>query len=123
MNIIVFVIGLLILLAGVLFVFAPVPLKQLFEKFLDGKWMFWMVIFRIIIGVLFVFAADATKYPQFIFWLGIVVLLSAIVLPLMGKERVVKFVKRWLDQPNSITIVWAVIASLLGLLIIYSADI
>ena len=123
MNIIVFIVGLLIAIIGFLFVFTPRSIKIFLEKFLDKKWMLWAIIFRLVIGISFILAQSETRYPQFILWLGILTLLSAITLPIVGKERVGNLIKWWLNLPTVVTIIWAFIACLFGLLIMYSANI
>ncbi len=123
MNIIIFLVGVIISLMSLLFIFVPSYFKKFFERYLDKGWMLWAVVFRLVIGVLFVLSSKDTRYPHFIFWLGIVTLLSGITLPIIGQERIKKIINWWLDKPTIVQILWALIAFIFGLFIIYSSNI
>lgn len=108
---------------SILFFFNPSYSKTFLEKYLDKDWMVWAVIFRIVIGALFILSSNDTRYPHFIFWLGIVTLLSGITLPIVGKERIKKIINWWLDKAIFVQIIWAFATLIFGLFIIYSANI
>lgn len=122
MNIIVFIFGLLILIAGILLLIAPNYFKNFFKKFLEKDWIFFAVTFRIILGVCFIVASEQTRYPGFFYWFGILILLVAIILPIIDQERLSKFIKMWLDFPNYVTFILTIIGFLLDLFIMYSAN-
>jgi len=123
MNIIIFLVGLIISFVCILIILAPTKLKRIIKNFLDKDWMIFAVIIRIILGAIFILFADQTRYPGFIYWFGIVILLVAIILPIIGKDKINKFIKFWLDFPTYITFIWAIIGFLLGLFIMYTSNI
>lgn len=123
MNIIVFIIGLLISLACILLLIAPNYVKNFFKKFLEKEWMFYAVAIRIVLGICFIIASEQTRYPSFIYWLGIAIFIAAIFLPIVGKDRLNKFIKSWLGYPSFVMIIWAIIGFLLGLFIMYASNI
>lgn len=123
MNIIVFLVGLLISLMSIFFILNPSFYTRFFEKYWDKEWLVWAVIFRLAIGTIFILSSSDTRFPHFVFWLGILTLISGITLPIVGKERVKKIFKRWLDKPKFVQIIWTLSALIFGLFIIYSANI
>lgn len=115
---VVMVVGFLILIIGLAVLVAPSVLKKTLKIFLEKKWLPAASIIRIVIGVLFLFAAPETKAPQFIFVLGIIFILAGIILPFIGAKRIERFAEWWLKSSDLIIRLWAILAIIFGILII-----
>jgi hypothetical protein len=121
MKIIVLFIGIFILVVGIAILISPAALRQLLHKFLEKRWLPYATALRIIVGVIFVFAAPQTKMPQIIWGLGILFILAGIIIPLLGAKRIEGVANWWLGMPDVVLRLWAVLAGILGILIAWAA--
>lgn len=115
---VVMVVGFLILIIGLAVLVVPSVLKKTLKIFLEKKWLPAASIIRIVIGVLFLFAAPETKAPQFIFVLGIIFIFAGIIIPFIGAKRIERFGEWWLKSSDLILRLWAVLVIIFGILII-----
>jgi hypothetical protein len=105
---------------GIATLVSPGTLKQLLYKLLQKKWLAYVTIFRILIGILLAIAAPQTKAPQFIWALGILFILAGVVIPFIGIRRIEWLANWWLERSDMVLRMWAAIATLLGIAIIWA---
>ncbi len=105
---------------GVLGVAAPARLTALLAR--------WRVLtrlpvtlgLRILTGILFLAAALDCRLPELVRLIGVLELLGAALLLVLGAQRLDRFVTWWLERPPSFVRKWCVAASAFGLLIVYA---
>jgi hypothetical protein len=122
MSIVVTTLGLLVFVLGVLGVVRPRALLGL----VDVPWrsragLYLAVALRAVLGILLLAAATSTRFPWTIGALGIVSLAAAVSLPLLGYERLRKFVEWWLARPDAFTRAWSLVACAFGAFLVYAA--
>jgi hypothetical protein len=121
MSIAVAAVGLIIFMLGVLGVARPRTLIGL----VDRPWrsrggLYLAVAIRIALGVLLLAAASSTRFPWTVGALGIVSLAAAVSIPLLGYERLRKFVEWWLVRGDGFVRAWSLVACLFGAFLIYA---
>lgn len=102
MSIIVLALGILVVAGSVVMIVAPGVLKRILAVFLEKNWIKFAGIVRIVIGVLFLFAAADTRFPTYIMVTGVIIILAGLALALMGTARTKAFTGWWLAQPNGV---------------------
>ena len=120
MLLLVRLVGLLILGLGVYFVINPEKMKAYFNFWKKDKRIYWIGGLRILIGILFIKASSFCKWDIFIMILGILVLIKGIMIFVLGKDRVIKIVEKWVTKPEDAIRRLAVIAVTLGVLILFA---
>jgi hypothetical protein len=58
------------------------------------------VAVRLVLGIVFILAAPSCRFPRVVYALGIVALLAALVVLLLGPDRVRSLVQWWSQQPS-----------------------
>ncbi len=120
MSFLVILIGLLIFGIGVGILFSPATLRQILNNFLLKKWLVPATLLRIFIGIIFLIAAPSTRWPIFIHILGIVFILAGVSIPLLGTEKIERLANWWMERSDAILRVWAAIAAVLGIAILWA---
>jgi hypothetical protein len=76
---------------------------------------------RVLVGVIFVLAAAETRFPTFIWVLGIVTILAGLALPIIGAERI-QWMGRWgLRRSDSMVRLWGAVAGAFGAFVAWAA--
>lgn len=115
------VIGLLILALGVLGVARPRMLIGLVGRVWATRvGLVAALAIRAAFGILLIAAATSTRFPWTIAVIGMVSLLAAVSLPLLGYERLRKFVAWWAARPNGFVRAWSLLACVFGAFLIYA---
>ena len=87
MNIIVVIVGWLILLLGLLGIASPHSLVNAVLGMSSAARFYVTVIVRIVVGILFLFAARRCRVAWLVYLFGVIILLSGIVLLFLGAGR------------------------------------
>ena len=86
-SIVVLAIGLIIIVIGLAVLVKPARLKDLLYILLEKDWFRIVAALRVIIGVLFLFAAGGTRSPIFVSVMGILFILAGVLIPILGPAR------------------------------------
>ena len=115
--------GILIFLLCIWGVIAP---KALFKKVLDvwnRPWgIYFAIAIRIALGILFVLAADQTRFPGAIRFLGYLMVIAALLIGVIGRQKTDRFINWWKDKPTAFLRVWLVFGMLFAAFIVYAAN-
>jgi len=104
--VVVFVSQIAVLLIGVTVIvlagwgmFAPEKLMTLVTSAMDKYWgMYVAVIVRLVLGAALIIVAPVSLFPVVFHVLGVIAIVAAIALVLMGRERVRRFIAWWSEQ-------------------------
>lgn len=120
MALLVTLVGVLIVGIGVLIAVAPMRFIHWIASMETTMRFRVAILVRVAIGLLFLLAAQSCRQPAVVRIVGIIILLAAAGLLLLGRERVDSFLNWWLTRPLSLFRVWAVVSLGFGALLIYS---
>jgi len=118
---IVFVVGLICVLEGIVIVIKPGFYRQAVGMFLKGKMAYVSPPLKTAFGVLFLVAATSCAKPAIIIVLGLITCTAGIAMFMMGLAKLKRFLNWWKMRPDWLLRLMGVVAVLLGLLIIYAA--
>lgn len=120
MTLVVALIGLLI---GGVGLFGMAQPKRL-VTWVDSVWKpdrLWLAVaIRLALGVLLIYAAPQCRMPEAVRIFGVITVLAALGLVVLGPERMRVFVHWWTERPPAIIRVWSVGGLLLGAFLIYA---
>ena len=118
---IVFVVGLVCVLEGIVIVIKPGFYRQAIGIFLKGRMVYVSPPLKTAFGVLFLVAATSCARPAIIIALGLITCAAGIAMFMMGFARLKRFLNWWKMRGDWFLRLLGVVAVVLGLLIIYSA--
>ncbi len=121
MVIFVRLIGLLSVIAGIIFIIDTDRMKKVAAFFLEGNRFYFAGVIRILVGILFLMAASQCKFPWVIIILGAVILIAGISIFSMGIEKVKDIVTWIYTKPNLFLRVLCLLSIILGGIILYCA--
>lgn len=122
MRVAVVMLGLFVLALGVLGVARPATLIGFVERpWRSRAGLYAAVLFRAALGVLLLAAASSTRFPWAIGALGVLSLAAAVSLPLLGYERLRKFVDWWMARPQGFVRGWSLTACAFGAFLVWAA--
>ncbi len=115
--------GILIFLLCIWGFIAP---KALFKSVLDvwnRPWgIYFAIAIRIALGILFVLAAEQTRFPETIRFLGYLMVIAALLILVIGRQHTDKFINWWKDRPPTFLRVWLIFGIIFGVFIVYAAN-
>jgi len=120
MSLIVVIMGAFIVLIGVVGFVVPSEMKKTGSALIEKDRFFLVPIFRIVVGVLFLLAAESTKAPIFVTVVGVAMIVAGLAIPLLGKARLKALVAWFLLRGDSYIRVQALIAVALGAALIWA---
>jgi hypothetical protein len=120
MPFIVALIGSLFFAIGFLVLLNPTKFKW-FLTTLTSRRVLAASVFRILIGIIFLFSAPETRAPLFIRVLGLLFILGGLLVPVLGLSRSEAFAAWWVKRSNAALRLWASFAMLLGGAIFWAA--
>ena len=120
MLIIVGSIGFFFLGIGLLVLLTPDKFKW-FLTTLTSKRITSASIFRILIGLIFLYSSPEARSPSFIRVLGFLFILGGILVPVLGLERSKAFATWWVKRSDTVLRLWGLVTMLLGGAIIWAA--
>ena len=122
MRVAVALLGLFVLALGALGAARPATLIAWVERpWRSRKGLYLAVAFRAALGILLLAAASSTRFPWAIGALGVLSLAAAVSLPLLGYERLHRFVAWWMDRPEGFIRGWSLAACLFGAFLAWAA--
>jgi hypothetical protein len=120
MTIFVILVGLALGLAGIFGVVSPGRLARKILLWPARSRFITAVALRLVIGITFILAAPDTRFPTVILVLGIIALVAAFALLLVGPKRVTAMIEWWFRRPAGFTRGWSMLAVLLGAALVYA---
>lgn len=122
MTVAVAVFGLLIFGVGMLGLVQPLALISLVERpWRSHTGLYLAITFRAVLGVLLVAAASETRFPWILRALGVLSLITAVLIPVLGYARLRSFVDWWSARPEGFIRAWCFVACAFGGFLIYAA--
>src|ERR1700719_913828 len=104
---------------GVLAVFFPGRANDLARLFADKSGLWVATAIRAVLGLGLLAAAEDSKAPMLLRILGLIILLVAIAMPLLGLDRHRRMIDWWLARDRKIQIVCGTASFVLGVVLIY----
>lgn len=107
-------------LIGFLGLFTPAKLVGMVAALFDGIAGLWVAVsLRLVIGVLLLLTASASRFPLVFQIIGAISIVSAVVAVFMGQERIKNFTMWFVRKPAGFTRLWSLIAIAFGVFIYY----
>ena len=111
--------SLFIVALGILGLVSPSRLLGLDRFFQTPAGLYLAAGFRMVMGVVLLMAALASRAPDVLRVIGVVFILAGVITVFLGFERFRGFVDWWSAHGSSFARVWAVVALALGLSLVY----
>jgi len=121
MILIVKLVGILMIVAGVVYMIRPFEMTRLSRFFLEGNRFYVGLVFAIVIGVLLLFAAEEASSPIMIRIIGVIGLLKGVLGFVFGREKFSSFVNRVTKLDEKKLRLLAGVSLLFGVIVIYAA--
>lgn len=116
----VWLIGVLTAGWGIAVLFKPVWLRQSIILFNKGKTVYVIAGLKTAMGIIFLIMARDCNFPKVIITLGIFMTIGPLLFCLLPFARIQAYMNWWIAQPFWVYRLWAVLAALLGGLIMYA---
>ena len=104
---------------GVLVIVSPARANDLARLFTDKTGMWVASAIRAVLGLGLFAAASESKAPMVLRTLGLLILIVAILIPILGLDRHRRMKEWWIARPRTMQIVWGVVTFAFGILLIY----
>ncbi len=105
---------------GVLAIFFPGRANDMARLFADKTGLWVATAIRAVLGLGLLAAAEDSKAPMLLRILGLIILIVAILVPILGLDRHRRMIDWWLAMSRTIQIVWGAVAFALGVFLIYA---
>lgn len=115
-----FAIGLLVAAIGMVAVASPDTLFAVVRELITPGGLFIVAAFRIVVGIVFLRVAPASRTPLILGALGAAVLVSGLITPFFGVERAYAMFEWWAGRPGLVMRTWGGLVVLLGAFVAYS---
>ena len=115
--------GAVIALLGLLGVLRPGGLID----FVSGPWqsragLYLAVVLRLAFGTVLLVAASGSRFPLAFQILGAVSITGGVLIPLLGRRRVAKWVDWWAGRSPLVIRAWSLGAAAFGAFLVYAAS-
>lgn len=121
MRIVVMLFGLALLGFGVVGLIRPSTLMQfVVTAWQTSRGLYLAVVLRLVLGVALLVAAPGSRFPQALWFLGVVSLTAAVALPVIGLARFRRFVQWWVARPPGVVRGWCAFALGFGGFLLYA---
>jgi hypothetical protein len=104
---------------GVLVIVSPARSNDLTRLFADKTGLWVATAIRAVLGLGVLAAAADSKSPMLLRILGLIILLVAIAMPLLGLDRHRRMIDWWLARDRKIQIICGAASFVLGVVLIY----
>jgi len=104
---------------GVLVIVSPARANDLTRLFADKTGLWVTTAIRAVLGLGLLAAAGDSKAPMVLRILGLIILIIAIVVPILGLDRHRRMIDWWLARDRKIQIICGAAAFVLGVVLIY----
>ena len=121
MKILIALFGVLICLGGLTILILPEKFKNIMNRWTGQPRFLFAVIIRVVLGAILLSEAANLKFPFAMKIIGAISILAAVVLLLVGQERMDRFIDWWMKQSENVFRVASVLAFALGAFLIYVA--
>ncbi len=113
--------GIMICLVGLAILIFPVQFRNAMNKWTGQPRFLFAVIVRVLFGALLLSEAANLKFPLAMKIIGAISILAAVVLLLIGQERMDRFIDWWMRMTDNVLRVWSIFAFAFGAFLIYVA--
>jgi len=121
MTILIALFGILIAAACIWGIVAPQYMVEKIVEFWNQPAGLWLAIgVRIVVGVLFILGAAETRYPTFFQVFGVLILVAAAAIPIVGKERLTRLIIWFSGMPKAVIRLFLILGLTFGLFIFYA---
>ena len=121
MQIVIQIVGIVIIIAAIMYLLKPGVMKRLMEFFKQGKRIYFAGLIRLVLAVVFLLGARECDITWVIAAFGILFLISGLLIFILGLEKLKSIIDWYQRQSVLLLRVVAVIALAIGAVIIYSA--
>jgi hypothetical protein len=115
------VVGVALAGLGAVSAVVPTQFRRLLQVVKRKRWLNLAMLLRILIGVLMIAASPGARLPRFLLVVGVVTLLSGLLSPLLGHDRLIRMAEWWARRPAGLIRLWGLLALVLGMLVVYAA--
>jgi uncharacterized membrane protein len=105
---------------GVLVIVSPARSNDLTRLFADKTGLWVATGIRAVLGLGLLAAAEDSKAPMLLRILGLIILIVAIAMPLLGLDRHRRMIDWWLARDRKIQIICGAASVVLGVVLIYA---
>jgi uncharacterized protein YjeT (DUF2065 family) len=121
MEVVVKIIGIIIVALAIVYLLKPDTMKQVMEFFTKGKRVYLAGLIRLVLAVVFLLTARKCDITWVIMLFGILFLVSGLLIFVLGPEKL-KLVVEWCQRQSLFVLrLFALVAFIIGTIIIYSA--
>jgi hypothetical protein len=120
MTILAFILSLFVAALGALGMLSPERLLSLARQFQRPGGLYAAAILRVVLGVALLFTASTARFPAIVRILGIFIVVSGLITPLLGLERFRRILNWWSARGPIFMRVWAGFALAFGLFLAYA---
>lgn len=121
MEYFVILLGLIVVLLGFLGMLKPTLLIGLTRSFWSSsKSLYYAIGIRLTLGIILILVGPNSRFPSVIQLIGVIAIVGAIAIPLIGAERIQSIISWWLRQPTWFIRMWSVVVIIFGGFLIFS---
>ena len=121
MTLIVALLGVLVVILGGVGLVSPARFRGMFSAISPQARYAMAVGIRLAMGALLWWLADDLRHPTVMRVLAIIAVVAAVVILLMGRARLDRFVDWWLERPDSVIRMSTLFAGAFGAYLVYVA--
>jgi hypothetical protein len=121
MQALILIIGLIFAFIGAVIFIKPNFFKTLLAFFVKGNRIYLAGVIRLVIGALFLVAANRCAHPYIIMLLGILIIISAVLIFALKPEVTKKFINFWLSKNDFMIRFTGLFAIIFSLFVCYAA--
>ncbi|MFH1552808.1 MAG: hypothetical protein ABID83_04135 [Candidatus Omnitrophota bacterium] len=110
-------IGIVLTVAGVVFLLNPETMKRAIAFFAEGKRVYAAGCIRILVGIILLTAASQCRIAWIVFIIALLPLISGILVFALGLEKCKNMIKLWQEKPVATLRAVSVIPVVIGLLL------
>ena len=122
LKILIALFGVLICLGGLTILILPEKFKNFMNRWTGQPRFLFAVIIRVVLGAILLSEAANLKFPLAMKIIGAISIVAAVVLLLVGQERMDRFIDWWMKQSENVFRVASVLAIAFGAFFIYAAS-
>jgi len=116
----VLVLGVFIVAIGVVALIAPNALIKFVKRFRSPAGLWYAVCVRLVMGTFLILAAPECRLSAFVNVIGILALVAAVGLPILGTRRFIALIDWWVERPPWFVRLWILAGGPFGALFIYA---
>ena len=120
MHAVIWILGAIIILEGVVFLIRPDFFAKVISFFARSKMIYLAAVIRAVLGPIFLVYATRCKIPSVIITFGVLMLIGAVILFLVKPEKIKPMLIWWTQRPPWALRTVAVVALIIGTLIAIS---